>query len=154
MLQNFSEITQAASSSPLMAVRWWLKGRTAAECCWVYFLETDETEQPENIWCSEGGNAKRGKQVWKGEKESSKTIFLFFTALSTASSNCVCLLCLEERIVAPEFMEVCFGGCISQGMLIAGINHPQLYHDTARSYSPLVSGSAPCSPSGLGSFRL
>lgn len=29
----------------------------------VYFLETYETEQPENIWCSEGGNAKGGKQV-------------------------------------------------------------------------------------------
>lgn len=43
--------------------------------------------------------------------------------MTSASSNCVCLLCLEDRIIVPKFVDVCFGGCISQGMLITGTNN-------------------------------
>lgn len=34
----------------------------------VYFFETEDTEQPENIWCSEGGDAKRGNKSKREKK--------------------------------------------------------------------------------------
>lgn len=120
-----SKLHRQQTAPPSLLWDGW-KGRIATECCWVYFLETGETEQPENIWCSRE-NTKKGKNKWKGEEEGEgfKDIFLLHSICLPALTAYVCFAWKENR-GARSHGRVCFWeDALNQGMLIARTNNPQ-----------------------------
>lgn len=95
-----------------------IEERTANECVVFIFLRHMRLSSLRTF------GAQR-EEMLRGENKSERERRIVQRPISlphniSASSNCVYLLCLEDRIIVPKSAEVCFGGCISQGMLITG----------------------------------